>query len=90
MKDLFSLKLLVIIEETAFLKVYLSINHKKDGFKALIDADLGAEYSKASSPNPSPGSMHLLAIPLISTTSFPSCNIKNELAILFCLIRYCP
>ena len=43
MNDLFSLKFLVIIEETAFLKVSLSINHKKEGFRALMDADLGAE-----------------------------------------------
>lgn len=31
------------MEETAFLKVYRSINHKKDGFKALMEADRGAE-----------------------------------------------
>jgi hypothetical protein len=38
----------------AFLKVYLSMNHKKEVLRALIDADLGAEYSSASSPKPSP------------------------------------
>jgi len=43
MNDLFSLKLLVIIEETAFLNVYLSMNQRYDGFNALIEADLGAE-----------------------------------------------
>jgi hypothetical protein len=42
-KFLFSLKFLVIIEETAFRKVYLSINHKSDDFKALIEAERGAE-----------------------------------------------
>lgn len=81
---------MVIIDETAFLKVSLSINHKNDGLSALMDADLGAEYNKASSPNPSPGSMHLLDTPLISTTSFPSWSIKNELAVLFCFIKYWP
>jgi hypothetical protein len=34
---------LVIIEETALLKVSLSINHKKEGLRAFIEADLGAE-----------------------------------------------
>ncbi len=31
------------MDETAFLKVYLSINQRKDGFNALIEADRGAE-----------------------------------------------
>jgi hypothetical protein len=53
------------MEETALLKVSRSINHKKEGFKAFMEADRGAEYRSASSPNPSPGSMHLLATPLI-------------------------
>jgi len=43
MKDLFYLKFLLIIEETAFLKVYLSINQRNEGLRALIDADRGAE-----------------------------------------------
>jgi hypothetical protein len=34
---------LVIIEETAFLKVSLSINQRKDALQALMEADLGAE-----------------------------------------------
>jgi hypothetical protein len=80
----------VIIEETAFLKVSRSINHKSDGFNALIEADRGAEYRRASSPNPSPCYMHLFETPLISTASFPSWRMKNELAILFCFIKYCP
>jgi hypothetical protein len=42
----------VIIEETAFLKVYLSMNQKKEALQALIEADLGAEYSKAIYPKP--------------------------------------
>jgi len=29
--------------EIAFLKVYLSINHKKEVFNAFIEADRGAE-----------------------------------------------
>jgi hypothetical protein len=33
----------VIIDDTALLKVSLSINHKKEGFMALIEADRGAE-----------------------------------------------
>jgi hypothetical protein len=33
----------VIIDETALLKVSLSINHKNEGFIALIEADRGAE-----------------------------------------------
>jgi hypothetical protein len=33
----------VIIDETALLKVYLSINQRKEGFIALIEADRGAE-----------------------------------------------
>jgi hypothetical protein len=45
----------VSIEAIAFLKVCRSINHKNDDFKALIEADLGAEYKRASYPNPSPG-----------------------------------
>jgi hypothetical protein len=31
------------------------MNHKNDDLSALIEADLGAEYSSASSPKPSPG-----------------------------------
>ena len=43
MKDLFSLKFLVIIEETAFLKVYRSMNQRKEGLRALMEAERGAE-----------------------------------------------
>ncbi len=57
---------------TALLKVYRSMNHKKDDFTALIEADLGAEYSRASSPKPYPGSMCRLMLPLIYTVNFPS------------------
>jgi hypothetical protein len=45
----------VIIEAMALRKVSLSMYHKNDGFTAFIEADRGAEYSKASSPKPSPG-----------------------------------
>jgi hypothetical protein len=31
------------MDETAFLKVSRSMNHKKEGFSALMEADLGAE-----------------------------------------------
>ena len=31
------------MDETAFLKVNRSINQRKDGFNALIEADRGAE-----------------------------------------------
>jgi hypothetical protein len=55
----------VIIDETAFLKVYRSIYHKNEDFMALIDADLGAEYRSANSPNPSPGSIYRLIDPFI-------------------------
>jgi hypothetical protein len=37
-----------MIVSTKFLKVDLSIYHKKDGFIALIEADLGAEYNRAN------------------------------------------
>jgi hypothetical protein len=50
-----------IIVETATRKVALSMYHKCESLPALIEADLGAEYSKASSPNPSPGRIVLLA-----------------------------
>lgn len=50
-----------IMVETAIRKVALSMYHKCDSLPALIEADLGAEYSKANSPNPSPGRMVLLA-----------------------------
>jgi hypothetical protein len=40
------------MEETAVLKVSRSINHRKEGFRALMEADRGAEYSNASYPNP--------------------------------------
>jgi len=33
----------VIIEDTAFLKVSLSMNHRNEALMALIEADLGAE-----------------------------------------------
>ena len=72
----------------AFLKVYLSINHRNDDLIAFIEADLGAEYKRANSPNPSPASMFLFTTPFIYTASLPSCNMKNELAIEFCFIRY--
>ena len=36
------------MEETALLKVSLSINQREDCFNALIEADLGAEYRRAS------------------------------------------
>ena len=48
MKSLFSLYPLVIILEMASLKVYRSINHKKEDFNAFMEAERGAEYSKAS------------------------------------------
>lgn len=80
----------MIIDETAFLKVSRSINHNNDVFKALIEADLGAEYKRANYPKPSPGSIHLLETPLIYTASLPSCRMKNELALLLCFIKYCP
>ena len=89
-KALFSLKLLVIMLAIAFLKVQRSMNHKKEDFRALIEADLGAEYKSANSPNPSPASMFLFTTPFISTANFPSWRIKNELAIEFCFMRYCP
>jgi hypothetical protein len=41
--------------DTTLLKVNLSINHKKLVFCAYIEADLGMEYRRASSPKPSPG-----------------------------------
>lgn len=40
--------------EMAFLKVSRSMNHKNDDLRALMEADLGAEYNKANYPNPSP------------------------------------
>lgn len=43
MKLRFSLKLFEIIEETAPRKVSLSINHRVDDFRALIEAERGAE-----------------------------------------------
>lgn len=52
MNFLVSLKFFSINELIALRKVALSINHKKHVLLALIDADLGEEYNKASSPNP--------------------------------------
>lgn len=72
----------------ALRKVARSINHKKLVLLALIDADRGDEYIKASSPKPSPDSNFFLILPSISTASSPSCRIKNELALSFCFIKY--
>lgn len=77
-----------MIVETAFLKVALSINQSCDAFPALIEADLGAEYIRASSPKPYPGRMVLFDYPLISTVNFPSCKMKKLLALSFCFMRY--
>lgn len=90
MKSRFSLYPLVIMLAIAFRKVSRSINHRKDDFRAFIEADRGAEYSSANYPKPSPASMCLFTTPLISTASFPSCRMKNELAMVFCFMRYCP
>lgn len=57
--------------EIAFWNVSRSINHKKDDFSAFIEADLGAEYSKANYPNPYPASTFRFTTPFISTASFP-------------------
>ena len=65
MNFLFSLKFFSMIVSTKFWKVDLSIYHKKDGFSALIEADLGAEYKRASSPKPYPGYIFLFVSPLI-------------------------
>lgn len=62
---------MVINEATVVLKVYRSINHKNDDFTAFIDADRGAEYRRASYPNPYPGMINFLIVPLISKASFP-------------------
>lgn len=87
-KALFSENFFSIMVDTAFLKVALSINHKCECFPALIEADRGAEYSRANSPKPSPGKIVLLASPLIYTVNLPSCKMKKELALSFCFIRY--
>lgn len=42
MKLLFSLKFLLIMEETAFLKVSRSRNQRVEGLVALIEAERGA------------------------------------------------
>jgi len=44
-----------IKELIAFRKVALSINHKNEILLAFIEADLGEEYKRESSPKPSPG-----------------------------------
>jgi hypothetical protein len=64
-----SLKFFSIKELIALLKVFLSIYHKNDAFVALIEADLGEEYNRASSPNPSPEFKLFLTLPSISTAS---------------------
>lgn len=90
MNSRFSVNFFSMIVDTAFLNVALSIYHKCECFTALIEADLGAEYRRANSPKPSPGRIVLLVSPLIYTVSFPSCKMKNELALSFCFIRYSP
>jgi len=89
-KFLFYFEFFVISEATTVLNVYLSINHKNDDFNAFIDADRGAEYIRASYPNPSPGKIFFLTTPLISKASFPSWRMKKQLALLFCFMRYWP
>jgi hypothetical protein len=64
-KFLFYVNFFSIMVETAFLKVALSIYHKWHNFTALMEADLGAEYNSANSPNPYPGNMVLFVSPLI-------------------------
>jgi hypothetical protein len=86
---LFSLYVFYIKEETTFLKVALSINHRTEDFLAKIEADLGIEYKSASSPKPSPGLITPFYYPLTYTISSPYLRIKNELALSFCFIRYC-
>lgn len=54
MNFLFSSYSFVIISSTALLKVFLSIPHKLQFSKHLTEAERGALYSKANSPNPSP------------------------------------
>lgn len=64
-----SWKFFYIKELIAFLNVVRSINHKKQGLFAFIDADRGDEYSKANYPNPSPDSNLLFILPSIYTAS---------------------
>jgi len=59
-------------ELTAFLKVDLSRNQRKDVFVAFMDADLGDEYKRASSPKPYPACNIFFAFPSIYTPSSPS------------------
>lgn len=47
------------------------MNHKNDCLFALIEADLGDEYNKASYPNPSPDYSFFLTLPSIYTASYP-------------------
>lgn len=55
MNFLVSFRFFSIKDVTAFLKVVRSMYQRNDDLLALIDADLGDEYSNANSPNPSPG-----------------------------------
>ena len=85
-----SWKFFYIKELIAFLNVVRSINHKKHGLFAFIDADLGDEYSNASYPNPCPDYNFFFILPSIYTASSPSWRIKKELALSFCFIKYSP
>lgn len=65
---------------TAFRKVLRSIPQRVDFSIANRDADLGALYRSANSPNPSPGCISRRCYPLMITLIFPFSSTKNELA----------
>lgn len=57
---------------TAFLKDDRLMYHRNDFSVALMDADLGELYKRASSPNPSEALILLSHLSLIYTTKLPA------------------
>lgn len=65
---------LLVSSSTAFLKLTRSIAQKEHSSRVLIEADLGALYSNASSPKLSPGLIFLRTCSLIITWQDPLSN----------------
>jgi hypothetical protein len=90
MNFLFSVYILLLISSTALLKVILSMPQSRQRYSPRQVALLLELYSKASSPNPSPGNITFLLTPLTSTSIFPECRRKKLEALSFWVMMSSP
>lgn len=80
----FSLNYRATIFSINFLKVKRSIAQKDDLTLHLTEADRGALYNKANSPNESPFYNYFLTSPLIIISTTPESNCNNKIKFIYC------